>query len=167
MSSRASFFYEKSIVRKAVLGMVAMKRLSMLTTATNVDAHKLASDVRQYKEDSEKVSFTTTEILHIFWSFTFFQEHVDEDKSIVHHHNVNGDGEDSEEEQRLKATDDISTDSVKNSSGPLVDALANTSISQKQIPVEKTSEYIDRTGLWICLFLTGIGWKDSHPTCDL
>ena len=52
--------------------MVAMKRLSMLTTTSaNVDAQKLASDVRQYKEDSEKVCFASIGFI-VFSNFLDF-----------------------------------------------------------------------------------------------
>jgi calcium/calmodulin-dependent protein kinase I len=68
-------------VRKAVFGMMAMKRMSTLAHHMSPEAHKLNEDLYQFKQESEK------EIL--------------DDMQVVHHHNA-------QEERSLKSQDDIS-----------------------------------------------------------
>ncbi|TDL27856.1 Pkinase-domain-containing protein [Rickenella mellea] len=66
-------FNARKTFRKAVLGMMAMKRMSMLSaqhpSALNPAARQLADSLYQYKEDSER-------------------EELFADKSLVHHHGL-------------------------------------------------------------------------------
>lgn len=74
-------FDAKKTFRKAVLGMMAMKRMTSLVNHMSPEAQKLNEDLYQFKQESEK------EML--------------EDLRIVHHHNA-------DEERSLKSQDDIS-----------------------------------------------------------
>ncbi|KAG1872899.1 kinase-like domain-containing protein [Suillus subalutaceus] len=74
-------FDAKKTFRKAVFGMMAMKRMSTLAHHMSPEAHKLNEDLYQFKQESEK------EVL--------------EDIQVVHHHNA-------DEERSLKSHDDIS-----------------------------------------------------------
>lgn len=85
-------------VRKAVLGMMAMKRMTTLAHPTHVnsmlspEARKLGEDLHQFKEESAK------EVL--------------EDIHVIHHHNA-------DEEHHLNAQDDISV--AKGPNGKVVE----------------------------------------------
>lgn len=75
-------FDARRTFRKAVLGMMAMKRMTTLAHHLSPEAQRLGEDVYQFKQESEK------EVL--------------EDMHVIHHHNAD------EEVQRIKAQDDIS-----------------------------------------------------------
>lgn len=74
-------FDAKRTFRKAVLGMMAMRRMTSLVHHLSPEAQKLNDDLYQFKQESEK------EML--------------EDINVVHHHNA-------DEERSLKSQDDIS-----------------------------------------------------------
>lgn len=50
-------FDARKTFRKAVLSMIAMKRMSILTSQLSPQAQKLGDNIAQYKEESEKVRF--------------------------------------------------------------------------------------------------------------
>jgi len=88
-------FNAKKTFRKAVLGMMAMKRMRMMTHQAELSprAQELMTNVKKYMEDSEK-------------------EVIDADKTVIHHHN-DGHSSHSDEEldgmaDRLKQVDDAS-----------------------------------------------------------
>jgi len=89
-------FNARKTFRKAVLGMMAMKRMRMMTQQSELSPHaqELVSNVKKYMEDSEK-------------------EVIDAEKSLVHHHNDGSQASHSDEEldevaTRLKQVDDVS-----------------------------------------------------------
>jgi len=91
-------FDARRTFRKAVLGMMAMKRMTTLAHPTHVnsmlspEARKLGEDLHQFKEESAK------EVL--------------EDIHVIHHHNA-------DEEHHLNAQDDISV--AKGPNGKVVE----------------------------------------------
>eukprot|EP00919_Chromeraceae_sp_WS-2016_P030652 GHVR01072659.1.p1 GENE.GHVR01072659.1~~GHVR01072659.1.p1 ORF type:complete len:221 (-),score=38.51 GHVR01072659.1:172-834(-) len=98
-------FDARKTFRKAVLGMMAMKRMSTMRHHLSPEAQQLNEDVYQFKQESEK------EVL--------------EDMHVIHHHNADDDHSSDEvtpagtpsdslkqkrEKATLKAVDDISID---------------------------------------------------------
>ena len=84
-------FDARKTFRKAVLGMMAMKRMSTLRHHLSPEAQRLGEDVFNYKQESER------EIM--------------EDMHVVHHHNADGSGHHSRSSSsvvRDKQLDDIS-----------------------------------------------------------
>ncbi|KAJ8582577.1 Pkinase-domain-containing protein [Rhizopogon salebrosus TDB-379] len=73
-------FDARKTFRKAVLGMMAMKRMSTLAHHLSPEAQQFGEDLYQFKQESEK------EVL--------------EDMNVIHHHNA-------DEERQLKAQNDI------------------------------------------------------------
>ena len=49
-----------NVVRKAVLGMMAMKRMTTLASHLTPEQRALEQDIFKYKEESEKVRFIST-----------------------------------------------------------------------------------------------------------
>ena len=104
-------FNARKTFRKAVLGMMAMRRMSMMREVhrLNVDmdklsprAKELATNINQYIEDAEK-------------------EEVDADKNVVHHH---GADDTSDDEGGKTPLTPIDTKSALKSDGPLSPPVA-------------------------------------------
>ncbi|THH03031.1 hypothetical protein EW145_g6587, partial [Phellinidium pouzarii] len=98
-------FNARKTFRKAVIGMMAMRRMSMLphqgavTTKLSPRAQELATNINQYMEDAEK-------------------EMIDEDKSLVHHHGA-------DDESDTSTTPPVSPGESHHSEKPsLIDAIA-------------------------------------------
>ena len=103
--------------------MMAVKRMSMLTHAAveqklTPRAQELAKDLNRYMADSEQVRLY---LFFIILDLTGDQEHVDEEKSLVHHH---GAEEDSDTSSSLNShsTPPTSPDAKREEPLPAVDA---------------------------------------------
>ena len=74
-------------VRKAVLGLMAVKRMTILATHRPHEAHSLTEHVRKYKEESAQevleVHISCPCSLYMSDNLPFHTQ----DMSIVHHHN--------------------------------------------------------------------------------
>lgn len=123
-------FNARKTFRKAVLGMMAMRRMSMMRDShLNVDmdklsprAKELASNINQYIEDAEK-------------------EEMDQDKDVMHHHG--GENESDEEGKQTSSPnpsdsippkiDTTLTEAAKSGGllSPPVAQFQNTSLSDK------------------------------------
>jgi len=106
-------FDAKKTFRKAVLGMMAMKRMSLLAHHLTPEQRALEQDVFKYKEESAK--------------------EVMENTTILHHHNLahpdtpRSPGQANE----LKKVDDISVD--RKNPEPPVQELASTSLDDSKV----------------------------------
>ncbi|THH14433.1 hypothetical protein EW146_g5894 [Bondarzewia mesenterica] len=123
----------RSKFRKVVLGITAMKRMSLLAHSSPV-ARELEANILKYKEESEK-------------------ENMNEDLEVYHHHDnrdsqselANGDRRElevgagshikHETAEKLKKTDDISIDNTDNP--PLAKSIENLSVKDTSPPPKK------------------------------
>jgi len=115
-------FDARKTFRKAILGMMAVKRMSSLASQLDPNAESLQQNLAKYKEESEK--------------------EVMEDATVLHHHNVDNNGSPhlstksfhSQSSEKLKQVDDISAKDEE----PVIKAMANASI--KQVDEKQRSE---------------------------
>ncbi|TFY62313.1 hypothetical protein EVG20_g6753 [Dentipellis fragilis] len=105
----------KTRFRRAVWGITAMKRMSILAT-TNPVARELEAKLVRYKEESEK-------------------ENMDEDLRVLHqseHGSENDASNKEEKKQELKKVDDISVGNPKDGDEPLEKALSQLSVDAQK-----------------------------------
>ncbi|KAH7912858.1 Pkinase-domain-containing protein [Hygrophoropsis aurantiaca] len=119
-------FDARKTFRKAVLGMMAMKRMSTLRHHLSPEAQQLNEDVYQFKQESEKARwfFLNSRDWPDIYLFPDSQE-VLEDINVIHHHNADNDHSTDEvtsgkasldstkqrlEKDTLKQVDDLSID---------------------------------------------------------
>ncbi|KAA1471991.1 Pkinase-domain-containing protein [Dentipellis sp. KUC8613] len=106
----------KTRFRRAVWGITAMKRMSILATSSPV-ARELEAKLVRYKEESEK-------------------ENMDGDLRVLHHHSEHGSESDAsskeEKKQELKKVDDISVGNPKDGDEPLEKALSQLSVDAQK-----------------------------------
>jgi hypothetical protein len=76
--------FSPNAVRKAVLGMMAVKRMSSLSHAHHHDA-TFTANVLRYKEESEQEKLEVCRGLAIL--FRFFDKSGGQNSEVIHHHN--------------------------------------------------------------------------------
>lgn len=99
-------------VRKAVLSMMAVRKMSMMTSESKLSpsAQELATNINKYMQDSER-------------------EQIDGDRSVMHHHNADEEAKDGE----LKRTDDIAVAPNGDGDGDRLGVSENGAGNQKML----------------------------------